>query len=367
MRLCRFDRETFAVAFASLGLAIVLGPACGWSQDSPPASSDGSPTAATSNQYFDPAPRQLVTGFTPGIGGNMACGSETVVFTDGPMHTIYATGRHGFSPHKLMDVNGKIGPISMAGSWVAFTAYAQAGDQISPLAAWTVYGINLATGRTVALATGSNAVELRELPFPTVGDGFIVWDALAQNSNKVLMRYDEGSGAIAQLTLPPATFPVYPSASGGMVLFLDNSGDPGHASETWLGRGGEPLVLDTTTGKVSRLAAGAVVFDAVLTPRRAVWIAVPNGSTSYEIQEVTIPGGGSVRALSQTETVAPLWANANVTVWLGGSSGTVTADVGGRIATASPDLTDSPGGMALCDSDLYYAGPNLSLRVAHLS
>lgn len=295
----------------------------------------------------------------------MACSSADLVFTDGPQRTVYTTRLAAFQPRKLLTVTGSVGPISMSGSWAAFAVYTQAADQLSPLAAWSVYGLQITTGRAVVLASGAGATELSELPFPTVGGGFIVWDELTNGGKKVLRRFDVNSGTMTELTLPTGAYPVYPSASGGALLFLDNSRDPGHASETWLARGGEPLLLDMSTGELSHLATGSVVHEAVLTPSRAVWISPSTGAAPYDIREAAIPGGAA-RTLAQTATVAPLWANGQITIWLGGNRGAVTALLGSRTAVVSPDLTTSPGGIALCGSDLYYAGPNLSLRVAHI-
>jgi hypothetical protein len=64
--------------------------------------------------------------------------------------------------------------------------------------------------------------------------------------------------------------------------------------------------------------------------------------------------------------VTPIWASDRITVWLAGIRGAVTARIGARTAAVSPDLTVSPGGVALCGSDFYYGGRNLSLRVAHI-
>lgn len=349
--------------FACIALVAVLGSACDWTQHAAVAPSP-SPISEPS-PFFDPTPRELVAGFAPGIGGNMACSSTDLVFTDGPMRTLYTTNLSAFQPRKLLTVRGSIGPISMSGQWAAFAVYTQAGEQLSPLAAWSVYGVQITTERAVVLASGTNSTALSELPFPTVGDGFIVWDELMNGGNKVLLRYDVNSGATTQLKMPAGMYPVYPSASGGALLFLDNNRDPRHASETWFGRGGEPLLLDMTTGQLSHLATGSVVYEAVLTSSRAVWISASTDGTTNDIREVALPVGPA-RTLVQTATVAPLLANAQITVWLDGSRGSVNARLGSRSAIVSPDLTQSPGGIALCGSDLYYAGPNLSLRIAHV-
>lgn len=296
----------------------------------------------------------------------MACSSSDLVFDDGPQHTLYTTGVTTFQPRKLLTINGSIGPIGMSGSWAAFAVYTQAGQELSPLAAWSVYGVEITSGRSIVLASGTNTIQLSELPFPTVGDGFIVWDELMSVGNKVLWRYDTNSGLTTQVALPSGTYPVRPSAAGGMVLFVDNSRDSAHASETWLGRGGEPLLMDMGSGHITHLASSSVVARPILTPSRAVWV---NGSTPgasvYEIQEVAIPGG-TPRALAETTGVTPIWATDQITVWLAGIRGAVAARIGARTAVVSPDLTISPGGVALCGSDFYYGGPNLSLRVAHI-
>ena len=352
--------------FACIAVVAVLGPACGGPQPTAAAKSPSPSAVASPSPFFDSAPRELVSGFAPGVGGSMACSSSELVFNDGPEHTLYTTGIAAFQPRKLLTVAGIIGPISMSGSWAAFAVYAQAGQEISPLASWTVYGVEMTSGRSVVLASGTNATELSELPFPTVGDGFIVWDELMNGGNKVLWRYDTISGSTTQLTLPSGTYPLRPSAAGGSLLFLDNGRDPAHAFETWLGRGGEPLLMDMGSGQITHLASSSVVTRAVLTPSRAVWV---NGSTTgapaYVIQEVTIPGG-AIRTLAQTTGVTPIWASDQITVWLAGIRGAVTARIGARTAEVSPDLTVSPGGVALCGSDFYYGGRNLSLRVAHI-
>ena len=295
----------------------------------------------------------------------MACSSTSLVFTDGPIHTLYTTSLGSFQPRQLLTVEGKIGPISMSGTWAAFAVYAQAGDQLSPLAAWTVYGVETVSGRSVKLATGSDPTELSELPYPTAGAGFIVWDELLSDGQKVLRRFDEGSGSTSQIKLPVGVYPVRPSASGGSVLFVDNSRDPNHAREGWTNRQGEPIVLGIGSEQLTHLSPGAVVANPVLTPSRAVWITSTTDD-KWDIQEVSLPGG-AVSTVVEIDIASPLWADDQVTIWLGGIRGAVTAHVGTRTAVVSPDNTQSPGGIALCGTDLYYAGPNLSLKVAHMS
>jgi hypothetical protein len=354
--------------FGCIALVALLGPACGGPQPTAIAKSPSPSAVASPSPFFDSAPRELVTGFAPGIGGNMACSSTDLVFDDGPQHTLYTTGVAAFRPRKLLSVNGNIGPIRMSGSWAAFAVYTQAGEELSPLGAWSVYAVEITSGRSVVLARGTSPTELSELPFPTVGDGFIVWDELMSGGNKVLWRYDTNSGSTTQLRLPGGTYPVRPSAAGGTLLFLDNSRDSAHASETWFGRGGEPLLMNMGSEQITHLASSLVVTEAVLTSSRAVWIygSTPGTRTVYDIQEVAIPGG-TVRTLVETDTVAPLTANAQITIWFSGVRGAVTARLGSRTAVVSPDLTTSPGGTALCGSDFYYGGPNLSLRVAHIA
>jgi hypothetical protein len=359
-------RRSMQLMFTCIAIAAMSGSACGGPQSAAVARSPSPSAVMSPGPFFDSAPRELIARFEPGIGGNMACSSSELVFDDGPQHTLYTTGVTTFQPRELLTITGNIGPISMSGSWAAFAVYTQAGQELSPLGSWSVYGVETSSGRSVVLASGTNATQLSELPYPTVGDGFIAWDELMSVGNKVLWRYDTSSGASTQIKLPIGTYPVRPSAAGGMLLFLDNNLDSAHASETWLGRGGEPLLLNLGSGEITHLATGYVVAKAVLTLTRAVWI---NGSTAsrsaYDIQEVAIPGG-TPRTLTETTDLAPLWANEQITVWLGGVRGAVTARFGTRTAVVSPDLTVSPGGVALCGSDFYYGGPNLSLRVAHI-
>jgi hypothetical protein len=343
-------------------LLAMAAPACGWATTPNPSRSPS--PAATPSPYFDSAPRVLVANYSPGIGGMMACSSTSLVFTDGPLHTLYTTGLGSFQPRRLMTVAGTIGPINMSGTWAAFAVYAQADDQLSPLAAWTVYGVETISGRSVKLATGSDPTELSELPYPTAGDGFIAWDELMSGGQKVLWRFDESSGAKSEIKLPAGAYPVRPSASGMSVLFVDNSRDPNHAAEEWINRQGEPILLDVRSGQLTHLSPGAVVGNPVLTPSRAVWITSTTDD-KWDIQEVSIPGG-AVHTLVEIDGASPLWANDHITIWLGGTRGAVTARLGARTAVVSPDNTESPGGMALCGSDLYYAGPDLSLRVAHV-
>ena len=351
---------------AGIALVALSESACGGSQTAAVTQSPSPSVVTSPSPFFDSAPRELVTGFAPGIGGNMACSSSELVFDDGPQHTLYTTGVTMFQPRQLLRIPGNIGPISMSGSWAAFAVYTQAGQVLNPLGSWSVYGVEITSGRSVVLASGTNATQLSELPYPTVGDGFIVWDELMSIGNKVLWRYDTNTGVSSQIRLPSGTYPIRPSAAGGTLMFLDNSLDSAHTSESWLGRGGEPLLLNLASGEITHLATGSVVAKAVLTPTRAVWI---NGSTArssvYDIQEVAIPGG-TPRTLTETISLAPLWANEQITVWLGGVRGAVTARIGARTAVVSPDLTVSPGGVALCGLDFYYGGPNLSLRVAHI-
>ena len=354
-----------------VGLALMtwLGVACGDSHPPTPTPSirpsTASPTSG-SNLFFDRAPQQLVAGFAAGIGGNMACSGSQLVFTNGRMDTLYSTSTAVFAPRELVSLHGfSISPISMAGTWAAFTAYRQAGDQLSPLAAWTVYAIQIPTGRVVRLATGTSETELREMPVPSVGDGFIVWDELMPKVGKVLWLYDLASHGTRRLDLPASAYPVYPSAAGKRVLFLDNSRDPHHASEVWVGRGGEPMLLDIDSDQVTGLAPGSTVFDAVLTATRAVWINGAGGGSSYKIQEL-LRARGRVQPSTETASVAPILVGDGITIWLAGPRGATTAHAGSRTALVSPDLIGGGVGMALCGSDLYYAGPHVSLRVAHI-
>lgn len=192
----------------------------------------------------------------------MACSSSSLAFTDGPLHALYTTSLDSFQPRQLLTVAGDIGPIGMSGTWATFAVYAQADDQLSPLAAWTVYGVETVSGRSFKLATGNDPTELSELPYPTAGDGFIFWDELMSDGQKALWRFDEGSGATSQIKLPAGIYPVRPSASGGRVLFLDNSRDPNHASEGWTNRQGEPILLDVASGQFTHLSPGAVVANS---------------------------------------------------------------------------------------------------------
>jgi hypothetical protein len=297
----------------------------------------------------------------------MGCSATQLVFTDGPIHVLYRTGLGAFQPKQLLSVKGTIGPISMAGSWVAFTVYSQAANSVSPLASWSVYGVNTLSGGVAHLASGANQTELSEMPRPTVGRDFIIWDELVSGPRKLLFRYDLNAGSTKQLDLPAGMYPVNPSADGRKVMFLDNSRDPNHASEVWLGRGGEPYLLDLDTGGLTDLAPGATVFDGVLTSSRAVWINGTGGAgTTYSIEDAVLTAG-TRRTIADIANVAPLIANESITIWLDGIRGAVTARTGNRTATVSPDLTVSPGGMALCGDLLYYAGPDLSLRAARIA
>lgn len=348
-----------------LCLIVALGLAgCQPQSATPTPDASSSPSAASA--FFDSSPRQLAANFGPGIGGSMACSSTQLVFTDGPIHVLYRTGLSAFQPRQLLTVKGTIGPISMAGSWSAFTVYTQVAGSVTPLASWSVYAVNTVSGAVVHLASGATQIELTEMPMPTVGSDFIVWDELMSGPRKLLFRYDLNSGSTKQLDLPAGMYPVRPYADGRKVMFLDNSRDANHASEVWLGRGGEPYLLDLDTGGLTDLAPGANVFDGVLTPSRAVWInGAASAATTYSIEEAPL-GAGTRRTIADIANVAPLIANDAITIWLDGTRGAVTARTGGRTAVVSPDLTVSPGGMALCGSLLYYAGPDLSLRTARI-
>lgn len=339
-----------------------LGPACGSPQSPGLLASPSASTSRNISQYFDSNPTALLSNFASGVG-LIACSSSGVVFTDGALLTLYASPLTGFHAQQVLTVRDTIGPISMFGSWAAFATYRQAGDQLTPAAAWSVYGVDVNSGATVTLATGSGPIELSEVPYPTVGDGFIVWDELMPDRAKVLWRYDVATGKTSQLALPADMYPARPTAAGRRLMFLDNNRDPDHAQQVWLSRGGEPILLDTSNGQVSHLARNSVVYAGILAESRAVWLA-PNGN-SLDLQEASIPDG-VVRTLAADVGVTPLWASARITVWLATVSGAVTARVGNRTARVSPDLTQSPGGVALCGSNLYYAGPKLSLRVAHI-
>ena len=140
---CVLDRCNLGVVSPCIALEAVLGSACDWTQHAAVAPSPSQSPISESSPFFDPTPRELVAGFAPCIGGNMACSSADLVFTDGPMRTLYTTSLGAFQPRKLLTVRGSVGPISMTGSWAAFAVYTQAGDQLSPLAAWSVYGVEI--------------------------------------------------------------------------------------------------------------------------------------------------------------------------------------------------------------------------------
>lgn len=294
----------------------------------------------------------------------MACSGSALIFTDGPMHTVYVTDLSKFSPRELLTVKDNISSVSFFGSWVSVVAFRQAGEQISPLADWVVYAINTNTGRTIQLAVGAGNVALSELPQAAVGDGFIVWDELMSAGRKVLWRYDLASGGKTQLSLPAGTYPVRPVASGSSLLFIDNGQDPNRSLEVWTNRAGEPILLNMATGQIRHLASGSVVDLAALSPARAVWI-MPTPDNSYVIEQATITTG--VRStVAPTDLVGRLLANDRITIWLAGVRGAVTARLGTRTAVINSELSYSPGGLALCGSELYYAGDNLSLKDAHI-
>ena len=122
--------------------------------------------------------------------------------------------------------------------------------------------------------------------------------------------------------------------------------------------------MNLGTGQISHPAPNSVVFEPLLTDARAVWWA--GGSDSELVQELVLPAG-EPRTLAQDTSVTRLWAGDQITIWLGGTRGAVTARLGDRTAVVAADLTSSPGGMALCGSELYYAGPQLSLKVANIA
>lgn len=348
-----------AIVFAVVG----LGLACGEPQATPLSSATPTPSSSSVSAFFDTSPRQLVANFPAGIGGEMACSTSLVVFTDGSLHGLFVTPVAAFQPRKLLTVAGTIGPLSMSGNWVAFSVYTQRQGLVTPLASWTVNAVEVTSGRAIQLAAAGNATELTEMPRVTAGDGFIAWDELVAGPVKTIWVYDTSSGARRRLSLPSGQYPVGPSAYGHTLLYADNSQDPAHASETWVNRGGEPWLLDVTTGAATRLASGSVVFAAVLADNRAVWMRLLEGSAQYAIEGVSL-STRAVSRVSDSPYVAPLWANGDVTVWLAGVRGAVTAHLGNRTALVTPDLTTSPGGMALCAHTVYYAGPDLSLRAA---
>ena len=352
-------RVTWLVSMSLVG---GLGWACGSPQSAGDMTSPSPSVSISVSPYFDSNPTELLSNFAPGVG-LIACSNAGVAFADGPLLTLYSTPLSPFKPHRVFTSRDTIGPISMFGSWAAFATFRQAGDQLSPAAAWSVYGVDVSSGKAVTLATGNGPIELSEVPFPTVGDGFIVWDELMPDHAKVLWRYDIATGISARLPLQADMYPVRPTAVGRRLMFLDNNRDPDHAQQVWLSRGGEPILLDLSTGQVLHLAPSSVVYAGILADSRAVWLAA-NGK-SLDLQEASLPAKG-ITTLASGLGVTPLWASAHATVWLAPVSGAVTAHVGNRTAVVSPDLTQSPGGVALCGSDLYYAGPNLSLRVAHV-
>jgi hypothetical protein len=294
----------------------------------------------------------------------MGCSGSALIFTDGPLHAVYVTNVSKFAPRELLTVSDSIASVSFFGAWASVVAFRQVDDQLSPLGDWVVYGINTSTGRTIKLAVGAGVPELSELPQAAVGDGFIVWDELMSSGRKLLWRYDLASGATTQLNLPAGMYPVSPVASGSTLLFIDNSQDPNRSSETWTNRAGEPILLDVPTGRISHPASGSIVFEPLLSQARAVWfMATPDNS--YVIEQLTIPT--DVRNMvTRTDAYSRLLANDRITIWLGPPRGAVTARLGTRTAVINPELSSSPGGLALCGSELYYAGDNFSLKDAHI-
>lgn len=294
----------------------------------------------------------------------MACSGSTLIFTDGPLHAVYVTDVAKFSPRELLKVSDTVSSISAFGAWTSVVTFQQAGSQLSPLADWVVYGINTSTGHTIKLAVGAGATELSELPQAAVGDGFIVWDELMNTGRKVLWKYDVTSGTTTQVSLPPGMYPASPVASGTSLLFIDNSQDPNRSSESWINRAGEPILLNVPTGEIRHLASGSAVFNAVLSPTRAVWF-VSNPDNSFVIRQVTIPTD-SQTDIAQLDSYSRLLANDKITIWLAPPRGTVTARLGTRTALVNPELSYGAGGLALCGSELYFAGYNFSLKAAHI-
>jgi hypothetical protein len=110
------------MALISLMIVTGLESACSGPQPSSSDVSIPSPSSSSSaTPYWDAAPRELIANYGPGIGGEMACSTGQVVFTDGPMHAVYATSIDNFQPRLVANVEGAIGPISMFGSWAAFS------------------------------------------------------------------------------------------------------------------------------------------------------------------------------------------------------------------------------------------------------
>lgn len=360
----------FTGILACIGLVAVLGQACSLRQPTAGASPSQSPMPTTSPDatgFLDPNPEQFAPPTAEGFGMMTASASD-LVFTSGNLKTLYVTSLAAFQPRRLLTVTGKIGPISVAGRWAAFAVYTQEGSQLTPLASWSVYGVDVTTGRSVAVANGHSATELSELPDPTAGQDYIIWDQLMDTGAKVLWRYDTTTGARTQLALPKGMYPVKPSAVGRKLLFLDNSRDLAHANQTWIFRGGEPLLLDLETGEIVHLAPDVVANRSVLTPSRAVWetgVATATGDKVY-VQEVSTRGG-PVRTLGENLAIGRVWANDQITMWLAPPRGAVTALVGGRTGVVSWDLISSPGGVTLHGGDVYYAGNGLVLRIAHIS
>lgn len=295
----------------------------------------------------------------------MACARSTLIFTDATLHTAYVTDVAKFSPRELLRVSDTVSSISTFGVWASLVTFEQVGSQLSPLAGWVVYGINVSTGQTIKLAVGAGGTELSELPQAAVGDGFIVWDELMTAGRKVLWRYDLASGATTQVSLPGDMYPANPVASGTSLLFIDNSKDPNRSSETWINRAGEPILLNVPTGEIRHLASGSgSVFNPVLSPTRAVWFGF-NPDNSFVIRQVTIPTD-SQTDIARLDSYSRLLANDKITIWLAPPRGTVTARLGTRTALINPELSSGVGGLALCGSELYFAGYHFSLKAAHI-
>lgn len=259
----------------------------------------------------------------PYLVGNLSCGSGSVAWTTsthpitpesggrtdvikmanqaGGQASIVASAKHG----------GDLGtPVWIAGSWLVYLEYQQHG-QTSRTDFWYLNAVEWTSGQYRELAAATAGPPLNELPWYEAADGRAVWNQLDLSGKAILRTYEFTSGETTTLPIPAGMYPVQPTISGDQVAFVDNSADPHHASETWLGRTGSLERLDLKTGQVRTLSADPTAFQPRTAGGVVVWTVFPGGNP---VAAAAVPmAGGTVKAFGVDPAVPQ--TNGSIVVW----------------------------------------------------
>jgi hypothetical protein len=300
--------------------------------------------------------------------GQHGCTADTVYWTTGDLHAIDAASTAGDEPRPLARAAGKISPLVVSARWLAWVAYEQEGDG-THLASWSLDALQTATGRVVHIASATTSREREELPMPSVDGDTLVWDELTGSGAKVLWVVDLTTLRTQRLALPAAVFPVRPVVEGNTVAFLDNATDPARGTQFWATRGGRPMLVHLDGTDLQALDGPANAQIVRLRGDEVAWVrpvadpSVPN-TIAYVVQLLRL--GAAARTIGMGGV--PMLLGNHAMVWYDDAQRSMVArlQATGQLGLAPLDEPGSPGGMALCDSRLYFAGTGLTIKYLQL-